>query len=104
MSQTRVTDPEITPAVWREMGLSDNEYEQVKGILGRNPTYTELGMYAVMWSEHCGYKYSRPVLRLFKRYREQLDSGALENAGVVDIGDGYGIAMKIESHNHPSAV
>lgn len=104
MSQTVLNDPDITPAVWREMGLSDAEYKQVEGILGRPPTYTELGMFAVMWSEHCGYKYSRPVLRLFKRYREQLDSGALENAGVVDIGDGYGIAMKIESHNHPSAV
>ncbi|HOQ30848.1 MAG TPA: AIR synthase related protein, partial [Armatimonadota bacterium] len=104
MPEAALRDPEITPEVWREMGLSDDEYRQVEGILGRPPTYTELGMFAVMWSEHCGYKYSRPVLRLFKRYREQLDSGALENAGVVDIGDGYGIAMKVESHNHPSAV
>lgn len=104
MSDTAVKEPEITPAVWREMGLNDDEYRQVEEILGRTPTYTELGMYAVMWSEHCGYKYSRPVLRLFKRYREQLDAGGLENAGIVDIGHGLGIAMKIESHNHPSAV
>lgn len=97
-------EPEITPSVWRDMGLNDQEYEQVVQILGRTPTYTELGMFAVMWSEHCGYKYSRPVLRYFKKYREQLDSGALENAGIVDIGDGIGIAMKVESHNHPSAV
>ncbi len=86
------------------MGLNDQEYAEVEKILGRSPTYTELGMYAVMWSEHCGYKYRRPVLRLFKKYREQLDSGSLENAGVVDIGGGFGIAMKVESHNHPSAV
>jgi len=104
MPEAALKDPEITPEVWREMGLSDSEYRQVEAILGRTPTYTELGMFAVMWSEHCGYKYSRPVLRLFRRYREQLDSGALENAGVVDIGDGFGIAMKVESHNHPSAV
>jgi len=104
MSETTAKDPEITPSVWREMGLTDQEYQQACQILGRKLTYTELGMFAVMWSEHCGYKYSRPVLRLFSRYREQLDSGALENAGVVDIGDGLGIAMKIESHNHPSAV
>ncbi len=104
MPEASLRDPEITPEVWREMGLSDDEFRQVERILGRTPTYTELGMFAVMWSEHCGYKYSRPVLRLFRRYREQLDSGALENAGVVDIGGGYGIAMKVESHNHPSAV
>ncbi len=104
MSEATLTEPAITPAVWREMGLNDQEYETIVQTLGRTPTYTELGMYAVMWSEHCGYKYSRPVLRLFKRYREQLDQGALENAGVVNIGNGYGIAMKMESHNHPSAV
>ncbi len=86
------------------MGLNDAEYAQIEQTLGREPTLTELGMYAVMWSEHCGYKYSRPVLRLFKKYREAMDTGAVENAGVVDIGDGIGIVMKMESHNHPSAV
>ena len=86
------------------MGLSDSEYERVVETLGRHPTYTEVGMYAVMWSEHCGYKYSRPVLKAFRKYREALEGAGLENAGVIPIGDGYGIVMKMETHNHPSAV
>ncbi|MDO8587023.1 MAG: phosphoribosylformylglycinamidine synthase subunit PurL [Armatimonadota bacterium] len=86
------------------MGMNDAEYREVVKVLGRHPTYTEVGMYAVMWSEHCGYKYSRPVLRLFKKYREALDGAGLENAGIIDIGGGLGIVMKMESHNHPSAV
>ncbi len=96
--------PAITPAVYREMGLNDGEYAKILDTLGRTPTITELGMYAVMWSEHCGYKYSRPVLRLFKKYKEAMDTGAVENAGVVDIGGNIGVVMKMESHNHPSAV
>jgi len=96
--------PTITPDVYREMGLNDAEFAQVVQTLGRQPTITELGMYAVMWSEHCGYKYSRPVLRLFKKYKEAMDSGAVENAGVIDIGGNIGVVMKMESHNHPSAV
>lgn len=94
----------IDPAVYREMGLNDQEYGRIVEVLGRHPTYTEIGMYAVMWSEHCGYKYSRPILKLFKRYKEAIEGAGLENAGVIDIGDGWGIAMKMESHNHPSAV
>ena len=94
----------IDPRIYREMGLNDGEYAQILETLGREPTITELGMYAVMWSEHCGYKYSRPVLRLFKKYKEAMDTGAVENAGVIDIGDNIGIVMKMESHNHPSAV
>ena len=94
----------IDPKIYREMGLNDAEYAQVEATLGREPTLTELGMYAVMWSEHCGYKYSRPVLRLFKKYQEAMDTGAVENAGVIDIGDNQGLVMKMESHNHPSAV
>jgi len=94
----------IPPEVYREMGLSDSEYGRVVEVVGRHPTYTEVGMYAVMWSEHCGYKYSRPILRLFRKYREALDGAGLENAGVIDIGDGFGIVMKMETHNHPSAV
>ena len=94
----------IDPNIYREMGLNDSEYAQILEALGREPTITELGMYAVMWSEHCGYKYSRPVLRLFKKYKEAMDTGAVENAGVIDIGGNIGIVMKMESHNHPSAV
>ena len=94
----------IDPKVYREIGLNDQEYQRIVELLGREPTYTELGMFAVMWSEHCGYKYSRPILRRFREYRQAMESGGLENAGVVDIGDGWGIVMKVESHNHPSAV
>ncbi|BDI30791.1 phosphoribosylformylglycinamidine synthase subunit PurL [Capsulimonas corticalis] len=86
------------------MGLNDGEYAEIVKTLGRDPNIVEIGMYAVMWSEHCGYKYSRPVLRLFKKYQEAMDTGAVENAGVIDIGDNIGIVMKMESHNHPSAV
>ncbi len=86
------------------MGLNEAEYQLILELLGRTPTYTELGMFAVMWSEHCGYKYSRPVLAYFSRYKASLEGEGLENAGVVDIGDGLGVTMKVESHNHPSAV
>ncbi len=92
------------PAIWREMGLSDAEYARIVELMGREPTDTELGMFAVMWSEHCGYKYSRPVLRLFRKYREALEGAGFENAGVVPLDEQLGIAMKVESHNHPSAV
>ena len=86
------------------MGLNDGEYSLILELLGREPTHTELGMFAVMWSEHCGYKYSRPVLAYFSEYKKAMEGEGLENAGVVDIGDGLGITMKVESHNHPSAV
>ncbi len=94
----------IDKAIYREMGLNDSEYALILEALGREPSITELGMYAVMWSEHCGYKYSKPVLRLFKKYKEAMDTGAVENAGVIDIGGNIGVVMKMESHNHPSAV
>jgi len=94
----------ITPEVYTSMGLNADEYALILSLLGREPTYTELGMFAVMWSEHCGYKYSRPVLAYFKNYKEAMEGEGLENAGVVDIGDGLGVTMKVESHNHPSAV
>ena len=94
----------IDPSIYREMGLNDKEYALILQTLGREPSITEIGMYAVMWSEHCGYKYSRPVLRLFKKYKEAMDTGAVENSGVVDIGENIGVVMKMESHNHPSAV
>ena len=88
----------------REMGLNETEYAQILDTLGREPTVTELGMFSVMWSEHCGYKYSRPVLALFKNYKEAQESGSLENAGVIPLDDNFGICFKVESHNHPSAV
>lgn len=94
----------LTPEVYTSMGLNDGEYELILELMGREPTLTELGMFAVMWSEHCGYKYSRPVLAYFSRYKEALEGKGFENAGVVDIGDGLGVTMKVESHNHPSAV
>jgi len=86
------------------MGLNDGEYQLILDLLQREPTHTELGMFAVMWSEHCGYKFSRPVLAYFKRYKEAMEGEGHENAGIVDIGGGIGITMKVESHNHPSAV
>ncbi|MGQ9657013.1 MAG: phosphoribosylformylglycinamidine synthase subunit PurL [Fimbriimonadales bacterium] len=92
------------PEVWREMGLTDAEYERIVALMGREPTDVELGMFAVMWSEHCGYKFSRPVLRLFRKYRESLEGAGFENAGVVPLDERWGIAFKVESHNHPSAV
>ncbi len=94
----------IHPDTYREMGLNDLEYQRIEGILGREPNLTEVGMFAVMWSEHCGYKYSRPVLALFKTYREAQETGALENAGIIPLDDKLGIVFKVESHNHPSAV
>ncbi|MDB6063902.1 MAG: purL [Pedosphaera sp.] len=82
-----------------------DEYERIKGILGREPNYTELGIFSVMWSEHCSYKNSRPLLKTFPTKSPKILVGAgEENAGIIDIGDGLAIAFKIESHNHPSAV
>src|SRR5512140_4016903 len=92
------------PDAYATMGLNKGEYERILQLMGREPTLTELGMFAVMWSEHCGYKYSRPVLALFKKYKEAMEGAGLENAGVVELGDGLGVTMKVESHNHPSAV
>lgn len=94
----------IAPEVYQPMGLNDEEYSKIVDMLGRHPTYTEVGMFAVMWSEHCGYKYSRPILKYFSQYKEAIEGEGLENAGIIDIGDGLGICMKMESHNHPSAV
>ena len=94
----------VTREVYASMGLNDFEYSRILELMGREPSLTELGMFSVMWSEHCGYKYSRPVLALFKKYKEALEGDGFENAGIVDIGDGWGVTMKIESHNHPSAV
>lgn len=95
---------EITSAPHREMGLSDVEYQAIVLELNREPTLTELGMFAVLWSEHCSYKSSKNVLKYFSEYRRATEGDGLENAGVIPIGDGYAVSFKVESHNHPSAV
>ena len=90
--------------VYYEMGMTDTEYMMVKDILGRLPNYTELGLFSVMWSEHCSYKNSKVLLRQFPTKGRQVLQGPGEGAGIVDIGDGLAVVFKIESHNHPSAV
>jgi phosphoribosylformylglycinamidine synthase len=98
-------DPEITPEVVEEHGLTPEEFTRIKQILGREPNFTELGIFSVMWSEHCSYKNSRRELKKFPTTGPNiLVKAGEENAGVVDIGDGWAIAFKIESHNHPSAI
>lgn len=94
----------MLPDVYLSMGLTTEEYQRVVELLGRVPSMTELGMFAVMWSEHCGYKYSRPVLSYFKEYKKAIEGSGLENAGIIDLGGGWGVVMKVESHNHPSAI
>ncbi len=89
---------------WREMGLKDHEYRLIVEKLGREPNYTELGMFAVLWSEHCAYKHSKAVLRDLPTRGPRVLVGPGENAGVLDIGDGLAVAFKMESHNHPCAV
>ncbi|HWP96731.1 MAG TPA: phosphoribosylformylglycinamidine synthase subunit PurL [Syntrophomonadaceae bacterium] len=89
---------------YREMGLLDEEYESIKKILEREPNYLETGMFSVMWSEHCGYKNSKPLLSNFPTQGPRVIIGPGENAGVVDIGDNEAVVFKIESHNHPSAI
>ncbi len=98
-------EPVVDEQLASEHGLSSEEYARVLDILGRTPTYTELGIFSVMWSEHCSYKSSIKVLKTLPRSGGRLlvDAGE-ENAGLVDIGDGLAVAFKIESHNHPSAV
>ncbi len=100
----RAGDPEITPDLVAQHGLSEAEYHRILDILARAPTYTELGVFSALWSEHCGYKNSKPLLRQLPTTAPWVLQGPGENAGVIDIGDGYAVAFKIESHNHPSAV
>ncbi len=100
----RPGDPEITPALVAEHGLAGEEYQKVLDILGREPTYTELGVFSVMWSEHCSYKTSRIHLKTLPTEGPRVLQGPGENAGVIDIGDGLAIAFKMESHNHPSFI
>jgi phosphoribosylformylglycinamidine synthase II len=95
----------ITPEIVREHGLTPEEYEKVKQLLGgREPTITELGIFSVMWSEHCSYKSSRVHLKRLPTRSRRVVQGPGENAGIIDIGDGWACAFKIESHNHPSFI
>jgi phosphoribosylformylglycinamidine synthase II len=94
----------ITPDLVEAHQLSESEYERIVEILGREPTYTELGIFSVMWSEHCSYKSSRLHLKKLPTKSPLVLQGPGENAGIIDIGDGYAIAFKIESHNHPSFI
>lgn len=103
--KTPTADPVVTPEVVKQHGLTSEEFERIKKILGREPNFTELGIFSVMWSEHCSYKNSRRELKKFPTTGPNiLVKAGEENAGVVDIGDGWAVAFKIESHNHPSAI
>jgi len=97
-------DLPITPALVRKHKINDAEYRKVLDALGREPTYTELGVFSVMWSEHCSYKSSRAHLRRLPTKGPRVIQGPGENAGVVDIGDGFAAVFKMESHNHPSFI
>src|SRR5579863_1024918 len=100
-----MTEPAITPELVAKHNLTPDEYTHATQILGRTPSYTELGIFSVMWSEHCSYKNTRPLLKTFPTKSPKILVGAgEENAGIIDIGDDLAIAFKIESHNHPSAV
>lgn len=107
LQASEVTPPEQIEQdkVYQEMGLTDKEYDMIKTIMGRRPNFTEIGIFSVMWSEHCSYKTSKPLLSKFPTEGPQVVQGPGEGAGgVVDIGDGQGVVFKVESHNHPSAV
>jgi len=94
----------VTPEVVREHNLNDLEYGRILELLGRTPTLTELGVFSALWSEHCSYKHSKPILKRFPTSGPQVIQGPGENAGVLRLPDGWAVAFKIESHNHPSAV
>jgi phosphoribosylformylglycinamidine synthase subunit PurL len=100
----RPGDPVITPALVAEHGLTPEEYQRLVALLGREPTFTELGIVSALWNEHCSYKHSRPLLRGLPTKAPWVLQGPGENAGVISVGDGLAVAFKIESHNHPSAV
>jgi len=97
-------EPTITPEVLREHGISAEEYDRILKAMGREPSFTELGIFSVMYSEHCSYKSSRVHLRRLPTHSRRVVQGPGENAGIIDIGDGWACAFKIESHNHPSFI
>ena len=105
MTQHNISPEQIeNEQIYKEMGLSDEEYKLAKKLLGRQPNYTETGIFSAMWSEHCSYKSSKPLLRKFPTKGSHVLQGPGEGAGVVDIGDNQAVVFKIESHNSPSAV
>ncbi len=97
-------DPPVTPQLVQEHNLTPEEYVRIEALLGRTPTFAELGIFSALWSEHCSYKHSRPILKTFPTTGPQVVQGPGENAGVLRLPDGWAVAFKIESHNHPSAV
>ena len=97
-------EPAITPDLIAAHGLKPDEYEMILEIIGREPTFTELGIFSAMWNEHCSYKSSKKWLRTLPTSGPQVICGPGENAGVVDIGDGQAVVFKMESHNHPSYI
>ena len=97
-------EPAITPQLLRDHGISQEEYDRILKLLGRDPSFTELGIFSVMWSEHCSYKSSRVHLKRLPTHSRRVVQGPGENAGIIDIGDGWACAFKIESHNHPSFI
>src|SRR5215475_10018268 len=102
---THSPNPAITPELIREHGITPEEYAKIQQLLGgREPTLTELGIFSVMWSEHCSYKSSRVHLKRLPTRSRRVAQGPGENAGIIDIGDGWACAFKIESHNHPSFI
>ena len=101
---SRAQESTITPEVLRDHGISSDEYDRILKALGREPSLTELGIYSVMWSEHCSYKSSRVHLKRLPTHSRRVVQGPGENAGIIDIGDGWACAFKIESHNHPSFI
>src|SRR6478672_2147047 len=100
----RTVQPVADLPLHRRLGLTDGELDRIVGDLGRDPNGFELAVYSLLWSEHCGYKHSRPLLGRFPTDGPRVLQGPGENAGVIDVGDGLAVALKVESHNHPSAV
>jgi phosphoribosylformylglycinamidine synthase subunit PurL len=101
---TTSATPAITPDTLRDHGITPEEFDRIKSLLGREPSFTELGIFSVMWSEHCSYKSSRVHLKRLPTRSQRVLQGPGENAGIIDIGDGWACAFKIESHNHPSFI
>src|SRR5437762_3255188 len=100
----QTNDPQITPELVASHGLKPDEYERILKLIGRVPTFTELGIFSAMWNEHCSYKSSRIHLRGLPTKAPWVIQGPGENAGVIDIGEGQAVVFKMESHNHPSFI